>query len=187
MSWRDPGQNGWFWGPFLVHWDSNLPSNVEKWTFWRPVRTDPAKVREKSCVWSVRSSRTPLDPPNFNLNYQKTRFYKKHRFSRFTNKCLELNVAFRPRPKCEIALNMFGWHRERNPNFAGYPWWVSMPDTGTRGRQLRRKCQLVNLGKTWGGFDKTEVCGKMVRNFMGPGLQFSVSPNSKIFICHDLR
>ena len=32
-----------------------------------------------------------------------------------------------------------------------------------------------------GGFDKTEVCGKMVRNFMGPGLQLSVSPNSQIF------
>ena len=75
------GQNGGFWGPFLIHWSSNLLSNVEKWTFWRPVRPDRAKVREKSFVWSVRSSRTPLDLPNFNLNYRKNTFLWKTRFS----------------------------------------------------------------------------------------------------------
>ena len=77
-----------FWGPFLVHWDSNLPSNVEKWTFWCHGRPNPAKVRKKSCVCSVRSSRTPLDLPNFNLNYQKTSFCAKLDFSRFTNRSL---------------------------------------------------------------------------------------------------
>ena len=61
---------------------------------------------------------------------------------------------------------------------------------------------LVNLEKSRGtwktrfvdpilqlrGFDKTEMSGKMVRNFMGPGLQlFSVSPNSQIFNFQDLR
>ena len=30
-----------------------------------------------------------------------------------------------------------------------------------------------------------EVCGKMVRNVMGPGLQFSVSRNSQIFNFQD--
>ena len=77
VSWRDPGQNGSFWRPFLIHWDSNLPSNLEKWTFWCHVRPDPAKVREESCVCSVRSSRTPLDLPNFNLNYEKNSFCEK--------------------------------------------------------------------------------------------------------------
>ena len=89
VFWRDPGQNGGFWGPFLVHWNSNLPSNVEKLTFWRPVRPAPAKVREKSCVCSVRSPRTPLDLPNFNLNYQKNCFCEKLNFSRFTNRSLD--------------------------------------------------------------------------------------------------
>ena len=88
VFWRDPGQNGGFWGPFLIHWDSNLPSNVEKWTFWFHVRPNPAKVREKSFVCSVRSSRTPLDLLNFNLNYQKTTFCVKLWFSMFTNRSL---------------------------------------------------------------------------------------------------
>ena len=36
-----------------------------------------------------------------------------------------------------------------------------------RRRQAMAKCRW---GRKWrGGFDKTEVCGKMVRNFMGPG------------------
>ena len=90
VFWRDPGQNGGFWEPFLVHWDSNLPSDVKKWTFWRHVRPNPAKVREKSFVCSMRSSRTPLDLPNFNLNYQKTSFCVKLDFSRFTNRSLVL-------------------------------------------------------------------------------------------------
>ena len=50
----------------------------------RLVRPDPAKVREKSFVCSVRSSRTPLDLPNFNLNYSFPLD-----FSSFTNKCLD--------------------------------------------------------------------------------------------------
>ena len=88
MSWRDPGQNEGFWCSFLVHWDLNLPSNVEKWTFWCHVRPNPANVRETSCVCSVRSHRTPLDLPNFNLNYQKTSFCEKLDFPRFTNRSL---------------------------------------------------------------------------------------------------
>ena len=86
---RDPGRNGGLWGSFLVHWDSNLPTNVEKWHFWRPVRPDPAKARKKSCVWSVRSSQTPLDLPNFNLNYSFSTFCGKLDFPRFTNRSLK--------------------------------------------------------------------------------------------------
>ena len=99
VSWRDPGQNAGFWLPFIVHWSSNLPSNVEKWTFWRPVRPDPAKVREKSCVWSERSWRTPLDLPNFNLNYSFFTFSGKLDFSRFTNKCLARRIMIVLVPK----------------------------------------------------------------------------------------
>ena len=25
VFWRDPGQHGGFWGPFLIHWNSNFP------------------------------------------------------------------------------------------------------------------------------------------------------------------
>ena len=60
-----------------MKWVSNLPSNVENLTFWGLVRPDPVKVREKNCVWSVRSPRTPLDLPDFNLNYEKTSFCEK--------------------------------------------------------------------------------------------------------------
>jgi len=45
VFWRASGQNGRFWGPFLVHWSSNLPSNVEKWTFWCLVRPDRVKTQ----------------------------------------------------------------------------------------------------------------------------------------------
>ena len=41
------------------------------------VRPDPAKVRGNIFVWSVRSPRTPLDLPTFNLNYEKTSFCEK--------------------------------------------------------------------------------------------------------------
>ena len=37
-------------------------------------------------VWSVLSPRTPLDLPNFNLNYEKNRFCEKLDFPRFTNR-----------------------------------------------------------------------------------------------------
>ena len=39
------------------------------------VRPDPVKLRGKSFVWSVRSSRTPLVLSNFNLNYRFSIFY----------------------------------------------------------------------------------------------------------------
>ena len=77
-----------FWG-CLIQWSSNLPSNVEKLTFWCPVRPVPAKLRDTSFVRSVRSSRTPPDLPNFNLNYQKNSFCLKPDFSRFTNRSLD--------------------------------------------------------------------------------------------------
>ena len=51
------------------------------------VRPDPANVREKNCVRFVHSPRTPLDPSNFNMNYQK-QFSWKTCFPNFTNKCL---------------------------------------------------------------------------------------------------
>ena len=88
MSWRDPGQNGGFWGPFLVHWNVSLLENVEKWTFRCHVRPNPAKIRRDVFVCSVRSSRTPLDLPNFNLNYETSTFCGKLDFSRFTNRSL---------------------------------------------------------------------------------------------------
>ena len=40
-------------------------------------KTRSCERSRENFVWSVRSSRTPLDLPNFNLNYQKTRFYQK--------------------------------------------------------------------------------------------------------------
>ena len=64
--------------------EGHLPSNNEKWTFWCHVKPNPAKVREKSCVWSVRSSRTPLDLLNFNLNYSFFTFYRIFGFSSFS-------------------------------------------------------------------------------------------------------
>jgi len=64
-----------------------LPSNVEKLTFWRLVRPNPGKVRRKSCVCSVRSPRTPPDL-KFNLNYIKNSFCVKLEISRFTNRRL---------------------------------------------------------------------------------------------------
>ena len=77
----------------VMKWPSNLPSNVEKWTSWCHVRPDPVKVQGKSFVCSVRSTRTPLDLPNFNLNYEKSSFCEKLDFSRFTNRCLRSDEA----------------------------------------------------------------------------------------------
>ena len=46
----------------------------------------------------MRSPRTPLDLPNFNLNYEKTTFCEKLDFSRFTNRSLGFGVLA-PAPK----------------------------------------------------------------------------------------
>ena len=84
---------------------SNLRSNVEKWTFWCLVRPDPAKVREKNFVWSVRSSRTPLDLPNFNLKYRFSTFYRIFGFSSFSQV---------HRPMQGVGIGMGKWGEEEN-------------------------------------------------------------------------
>ena len=38
--------------------------------------------------------------------------------------------------------------------------------------RTHEKFDLLTPCGNWGGFDKTEVCGKMVRSFMGPGSPF---------------
>ena len=80
VSWRDPGQNGRFWGPFLVLWNVSLPENVEKWTFRCHVRPNGWKFACMT-VCSVRSPWKPPNLPNFNLNCQKNSFYEKPDFS----------------------------------------------------------------------------------------------------------
>jgi hypothetical protein len=42
-----------------------------------PEKTNAAKIRKKSWIQSVRSSRTPPNLPNVNLNYQKNNFCLK--------------------------------------------------------------------------------------------------------------
>jgi hypothetical protein len=83
VLWGDPGQNGRCWGPFLVHWNFNISENHENQLARRLVRPVPAKVREKTIVWSVPFPGTPLDLLNFNLNYQQTSFCEKLDFSSF--------------------------------------------------------------------------------------------------------
>ena len=68
------------WRYFVMKLPSNLPSNVEKWTFRCHVRPDPAKVRDNVFVCSVRSPWTPPDLPTFNLNCEKTVFVKNSIF-----------------------------------------------------------------------------------------------------------
>ncbi len=85
VSWRDPGQNGGFWKPFLVLWNVSLPENVEKWTFRCHVRPNRAKICCAVFVRSVRSPWTPPDLPNFNLNYEKNSFCEKLDFPNFPN------------------------------------------------------------------------------------------------------
>ena len=68
----------------------NIQGVLERpWTKWRVLRTisstlrfqpNPAKVRGNVFVWSVRSPRTPLDLPNFNLNHEKTSFWHQYLF-----------------------------------------------------------------------------------------------------------
>ena len=69
------------WRYFVMKLPSNLPSNVEKWTFRCQVRPNPAKVRNNVFVWSVPSSRTHPDLPNSNLNCEKPVFVKFRFFS----------------------------------------------------------------------------------------------------------
>ena len=47
VSWRDPGRNGRFWGPFLVHWNSKNVKNHETLLFHYSVRQkigDPGPI-----------------------------------------------------------------------------------------------------------------------------------------------
>ena len=46
-------------------------------------KTRSGEIRGKRFVWSVRSSRTPLNPPIFNLNYGFSPFYRISIFSKF--------------------------------------------------------------------------------------------------------
>ena len=76
VSWRDPGRNGRFWGPFLVLWNVSLPENVEKLTFRCHVRPNRLKI----CMYDRMPCAVILEPPNlpnFNLNCQKTSSYEK--------------------------------------------------------------------------------------------------------------
>ena len=89
---------------FLLPRNDSLPSNVEKWTLWPHVRPNPAKVRRNLFVWSVRSSRTPLDLLSFNLNYEKTSFCETLDFSRFTNRSLVQVSWFSILCACALSL-----------------------------------------------------------------------------------
>ena len=47
-SWIDPGQNGWFWEPFLVHWKVSLPKNMKMKRFnylMRQKIEDPGPIK----------------------------------------------------------------------------------------------------------------------------------------------
>ena len=82
VFWGDPGQYGGSWGPFLVI-TLKFQFAVKCWKvdFLMSSKTRSCQSsREKSCVCSVRSSRTPLDLANFNLNYKKKQFLWKTRF-----------------------------------------------------------------------------------------------------------
>ena len=88
VFWRDPGQNGGFWEPFLVQLRFQFTVKCWKVDFLMSSKT-------KSCQSSREKLRMvralPPDAPdltNFNLNYQKTRFCEKLDFSRFTNRSL---------------------------------------------------------------------------------------------------
>ena len=75
---------------FVMKLPSNLPSNVEKWTFRCHVRPNPAKVRDNVFVWSAPSPWTPPDLPNFNLNCEKTSFCEKLDSQFFCSFCIFL-------------------------------------------------------------------------------------------------
>ena len=74
VSWRDPGQNGRFWGPFLVLWSVSLPKNVEKLTFRCHVRPN----RLKSCMYDRMLGAVTLEtskPPQFQPELPKKHQY----------------------------------------------------------------------------------------------------------------
>ena len=61
----------------------------------------------------MRSSRTPLDLPNVNLNYQRTTFYKKLDFSRFTNNRGPVG-PIGVQSYAGVGIGMGGWGEEKN-------------------------------------------------------------------------
>ena len=56
--------------------------------FLMPFKTRSCESSREKLRMLRAPPRTPLDLPNFNLNYQKTTFCEKLDFSTFTNKCL---------------------------------------------------------------------------------------------------
>ena len=46
-------------------------------------KTRFGETSRERCLWSVRSSWTPLNPPNFNLDYSLPTFYRISSFSNF--------------------------------------------------------------------------------------------------------
>ena len=89
VSWRDPGQNGRFWGPFLVLWNVNFEStrcwkvkNVEKLTFRCHVKPNRLKI----CMYDRMLGAVTLEtskPPQFQLELPKKRILWKNIFFNF--------------------------------------------------------------------------------------------------------
>lgn len=80
VSWRNPGQNGWFRGPFFVHWDVNLLGNSN--SELSDAMWDQILPRTTECLCMIRAliPDTPR-PPKFQL-------------TRWTTKCGKLDFQF---------------------------------------------------------------------------------------------
>ena len=129
----------------------SLLSNVEKLTFWCLVRTDPVKFREKSFVWYVPSSRTPINPMDFNLN---TSFFQidtvaavfhflHHRGLVNGYRGLETWTLLVFREVCTEAPRKLPWKPPQKPPLKWTPWHWS------RGRKEEEKNTLIRFVTKW--------------------------------------
>ena len=67
MSWRDPGQYGGFWWPFLVHWNVSLPEVMNFKRFDYSVRQkigDPGSIKMQNVFPPI-----PVVPKPHKLQY----------------------------------------------------------------------------------------------------------------------
>ena len=71
VFWGGPGQNGRFWGSFLIHWHSK---KYEYWGFLMFGKVNPSPAVSKSIPMVFRSSPEPLKPFKTIKNDSKTRF-----------------------------------------------------------------------------------------------------------------
>ena len=115
VFWIDPRQNGGFWGPFLVHWNFNLPQNLKIEDLTIPWDRKLETRGPWSCAPFFRTNLSCQNPLDCHMGPTNPVFHENRVFSRFTNKCHSQNIVCATPSNSLLGIVSFGtpikWER----------------------------------------------------------------------------